>query len=626
MAATATYGVTGDRGIDGVLSGVKWGVSTLTFSFPQDASFYGTSYGSGENLNNFEAFTANQQNAVRTILQSVASVTNMNFVEVVESATVHGELRYAESDSTGTAWAYYPSTSALGGDAWFNNSKNYYDNPIAGNYGWLTMMHETGHALGLKHPHETRGSFAALPTELDSLEFTVMSYRSYIGASTTTGYTNGSTSYPQSLMMLDIAALQKMYGADYTTNADDTVYSWSATTGQMLVNGVSQGATAGNKVFLTVWDGGGNDTYDFSNYSGSVTVDLSPGGWSTTSATQLASLGGGQVARGNIANALLFEGNTASLIENAIGGAGHDKLVGNQADNVLTGGGGNDLLDGGAGIDTAAFSGRQSDYSWSLTAEDTWTVTDLRGGSPDGVDTLKRMEYLKFSDGTVSIGTPTVPDEPTPPSEPDQPVVVDNAVPLALSDSYAATKNTKLTVTAAKGVLANDTDPDADALTATLVSGPSKGSLTLRADGSFDYTPAKNFTGTVSFTYKAGDGTDSSEATTVTIAVGSTTTTGKPGKGNTKESIFDDQAPAPADTLDLFMAKVTGNGLGALKSDADHMLGHFNATLADLNQDLARLDGAARGGIDWSGLGRADDHIDLAGLPAMTQGHGLALI
>jgi hypothetical protein len=621
MPATATYGTTGNSYIDGVLSGVKWGVGTLTFSFPQDASFYGSSYGSGENLNNFEAFTANQQAAVRKILDAISSFSNLNFTEVIESTTVHGDLRYAESDSTGTAWAYYPSTSALGGDAWFNNSKNYYDNPIAGNYGYLTMMHETGHALGLKHPHDVRGSFNALPLEVDSLEFTVMSYRSYVGASTTSGYTNGSGSYPQSFMMLDIAALQKMYGADYTTNSSDTVYSWSATTGQMLVNGVSQGATAGNKVFLTVWDGGGNDTYDFSNYAGGVKVDLSPGGWSTMSTTQLASLGGGQVARGNVANALLFDGNTASLIENAIGGAGNDTLVGNQADNVLTGGAGADLLDGGAGNDTAVFSGRQADYSWLLIEDDTWTVTDLRTGSPDGTDTLKRMEYMRFSDGTVSIGTPSTPPAPT---EPTEPVVV-NLAPVAVSDSYAATKNTKLTVTATNGVLANDSDGDADPLTATLVSGPSKGTLVFRADGSFDYTPAKNFTGTVSFTYKAGDGTDSSANTTVSIAIGGGTTGGKPRKGNGGESMEDDQVPAPADLHNTFMARATGNDMVIPRAaTADKMLGELHGTLDSLNHELARAGGTVHS-VDWSGLAHADA-IDLAGLPPQSPGHGLALI
>ena len=126
-----------------------------------------------------------------------------------------------------TAWGYYPSTSPEGGDAWFNNSTGWYNNPVVGNYAWLTIMHETGHLLGLKHPQDVMGSFGAAPANVDSLEYSVMSYRSYIGASTTQGLTNATWSFPTTLMMYDIAALQYMYGANYTTNSGDTVYKWS---------------------------------------------------------------------------------------------------------------------------------------------------------------------------------------------------------------------------------------------------------------------------------------------------------------------------------------------------------------------------------------------------------------
>ena len=76
MTATASYGVTGDPYLDGVLSGIKWGVTNLTFSFPTDSSFYGTAYGSGENLNAFEAFTAQQAAAVRDILKMYSAVSD----------------------------------------------------------------------------------------------------------------------------------------------------------------------------------------------------------------------------------------------------------------------------------------------------------------------------------------------------------------------------------------------------------------------------------------------------------------------------------------------------------------------------------------------------------------------
>ena len=69
-----------------------------------------------------------------------------------------------------------------------------------------------------------------------------MSYRSYVGDPLTGGgYALELTSYPQTLMMYDIAALQFMYGANYTTNAGNTVYVWSPTTGEEFVNGVGQG-------------------------------------------------------------------------------------------------------------------------------------------------------------------------------------------------------------------------------------------------------------------------------------------------------------------------------------------------------------------------------------------------
>ena len=94
-----------------------------------------------------------------------------------------------------------------------------------------------------------------------------------------------------------------------------------------------------------------------------------------------------------------------------------------------------------------------------------------------------------------------------------------NDGPVGAADEYAVDEDAVLTVDAAGGVLANDTDADGDPLTATLVTGPASGTLVLNADGSFEYTPGANFSGSDSFTYTAGDGTLSSEPITVTIAV-----------------------------------------------------------------------------------------------------------
>ncbi len=95
----------------------------------------------------------------------------------------------------------------------------------------------------------------------------------------------------------------------------------------------------------------------------------------------------------------------------------------------------------------------------------------------------------------------------------------DNDSPVADDDSYAGYEDTTLTVTAASGVLANDSDADADSLAATLVSDASYGTLTLSSDGSFTYVPDDDCTGTDTFTYTVNDGTADSETATVTIAV-----------------------------------------------------------------------------------------------------------
>ncbi len=410
MPATSTISPTGNDYVDGVLSGTKWAVTSLTFSFPSSASFYGSGYGSGEPGSNFEALNSVQMNAVRGILADYSAVANITFTEITETSTQHADIRLAESDKPGTAWAYYPSTAAAGGDAWFNNTKGYYDNPLLGTYAYTSFLHELGHALGLKHPHEVSGSFRAMPLDKDSLEYSVMSYRSYTGQSTSGGYTNANGSYPQSLMMYDIAALQKMYGANFNTNSGTTAYSWDPNTGEMFINGAGQGAAAQNKIFLTIWDGGGTDTYDFSNYTTGVTVDLRPGQWSTASSAQLALLhyNGSKIAAGNIANSLLYNGDLRSLIENAIGTSASDVLIGNAANNVL---------DGRAGTDTAVFGGARSQYQVTQLTDGSVSVVDLRSGAPDGSDIVWNVESLRFSDKQYTLAEVlTNVGSPTPPS------------------------------------------------------------------------------------------------------------------------------------------------------------------------------------------------------------------
>lgn len=93
-----------------------------------------------------------------------------------------------------------------------------------------------------------------------------------------------------------------------------------------------------------------------------------------------------------------------------------------------------------------------------------------------------------------------------------------NDAPVTANDAYTANEDTALTIPAA-GVLGNDTDPETNALTAILITGPANGTLTLNADGSFTYTPVANFNGADSFTYQANDGALNSNTATVNITV-----------------------------------------------------------------------------------------------------------
>lgn len=91
--------------------------------------------------------------------------------------------------------------------------------------------------------------------------------------------------------------------------------------------------------------------------------------------------------------------------------------------------------------------------------------------------------------------------------------------PVATGDAYSTGRDRALTVNA-PGVLGNDNDPNGDTLSAILTSGPSHGTLSLQASGSFTYTPASGYTGSDSFAYKARDsGGLESSAVTVTITI-----------------------------------------------------------------------------------------------------------
>jgi len=132
-------------------------------------------------------------------------------------------------------------------------------------------------------------------------------------------------------------------------------------------------------------------------------------------------------------------------------------------------------------------------HDGSETTSDSFdfTVTD-QGGSG------------KSTSGTFSISVNAVDESPT-----------------ASGDSYTTDEDQTLTVSAANGVLDNDSDPDGDGLTASVVTGPSNGSLTLNSDGSFTYDPNTNYNGSDSFEYEASDGDGGTVQATVDLTIDS---------------------------------------------------------------------------------------------------------
>ncbi|TBC97610.1 M10 family metallopeptidase C-terminal domain-containing protein [Rhizobium ruizarguesonis] len=374
ITPTKNVSSTGDQKVDGLFSGTAWD-GTITYAFPTTSSSYADDGADlyYEKYYSLTPISSQQQSLALYFMEqsygsaandgfSVEGFTNANFeAGSANTATV----RFAQTSDPylETAGAYFPAAGERGGDIWFGTgyagTEDDYRFPRFGNYAGQTLAHELGHALGLKHAHE---GGTVVPSAYDSLEYTIMTYHTFIGDDER-GAKYEHDGAPQTFMMLDIAALQEMYGADYTTNSGDTVYKWNPNQGITYVNGVAAITPAANRIFATIWDGGGIDTYDLTAYTTALKIDLRAGGYSVFSQGQLADLGGGPnngYARGNIFNALLYHDNTASLIENVKAGSGNDTITGNEADNTLwgnagndslTGDSGNDTLDGGTGID-----------------------------------------------------------------------------------------------------------------------------------------------------------------------------------------------------------------------------------------------------------------------------------
>lgn len=152
---------------------------------------------------------------------------------------------------------------------------------------------------------------------------------------------------------------------------------------------------------------------------------------------------------------------------------------------------------------TAVLVSNPTHGSVTLNANGSFTYTPAANSS--GSDSFT----YKTNDGSTDSNVATV----------NLTVTAVNDAPVAVNDSYSTNEDTTLTVPAATGVLVNDSDVDSATLSAMLVSSPAHGSLVLNTDGSFSYTPASDFNGSDSFTYKANDGSANSNVVTVSLTI-----------------------------------------------------------------------------------------------------------
>jgi serralysin len=429
----------------------KWSTPTITFSIPVAGSTWpgyqepggpvDTSTlplicypypGSEAFAPEYQVLNTVQAAAFRDAIQAWADLIATPIVET-NDLTNTGEIRVAFTNvGSFGGYTYLPpagggSASEIAGDIWISNT--YEDltfrvgwNFTAGESVQPVLLHEIGHALGLKHPFEGAD---VLPSEYLNTRYTVMSYNFagiYPGSDPmpletltfSAGVYNGAPQLQiggsrvavDQPMVMDILAIQSLYGANPNTHAGDDVYKFDDTT----------------QYITSIYDAGGNDTIDTSATTRSSYIDLTPGAYSSIGIftlaqqeaywdprlPQFASQINSELEKEFAAGIMYgWQDNVgiaySTTIENAIGGAGNDTIIGNSADNKLTGGPGNDVIDGRGGSNTAVYAGPAANYYWTLNSDGSWSITGFRSNANDGTDHLTHIHALQFADQTIVI-------------------------------------------------------------------------------------------------------------------------------------------------------------------------------------------------------------------------------
>ena len=299
--------------------------ATITYGFLAEAD---TS--TDEGGRDYQALSTAEIAAVETALARISAVADIEFVRVTGASGPYlDDPNDAQIDLEAIAGSNGGlARTAYSGNALLRSTVSIGERGLEteGSYAFRTALHEVSHALGLSHPGDydgggARSYEASAEFREDSAQFSVMSY--WDESATGAGYGSAHAAH---LMLYDVAAIQRLYGANETAQAGDDVYGTGATDAAWSMDG---GAPVG-----AIWDTGGHDRIDGSGYGGAQRIDLREEAFS--------SLGG---LTHNVAIA------RGAGIEDATGGQGDDALIGNALANTLIGGAGDDLITGGAGAD-----------------------------------------------------------------------------------------------------------------------------------------------------------------------------------------------------------------------------------------------------------------------------------